>query len=538
MLLVCFVILISFSLPNLASSGASIQFSQTGKYTTTLSGVPQAKEYSLTLSGVPSGGGTYQQLITLNPVNYGISSSGGNVMFFDKSNGTELYAWLQSIDNMSVSYWIRNYDSSLSITMQVVSGANYFSARGYLGEAPQLSLKYAQYDNGNLVFPYYYNFVSNIGNLTLLGTSNIYSFNNGLNYSSNTTNFSSELISPFILNWVHYTEIENVKVSGYGNNIGSGYIVFAGERNSVNSSAYQSYVEAYINGLDISDYNGTYNGVQFSGINTNYFNIEWGSLSNSSAYVQYNGKITYNAVGTERKNINPLNWYTYKGYYEYIHYLAISDIPMTLMPTFTIGSGKALYAISFTESGLFPETDWSVILNNITKNSTNRTITFYEPNGSSTYIIQSIFGYTTANYLGTITVNGNSINQNIVWSVMLFSITIIAFGIPNGTSWSLTLTGTAFNGELVNTTHSSNNCTITIYEPNGNYTYDIHLPSSYFISNSSEALNVSGYPVSSIVIVKQADISTRANYIIFAIVTFIIIISIVGVVIIIGKKKC
>ena len=538
-LLTGFVILYSLTLINAATHGVSCQPSQPIENSITPSVVPQAMDYPLTLSGVPSGEGTYQQLISLNPVTYGISVSGGNVLFYDQSNGTELYAWLQAINSTSASYWIRNYDSSSTIVMQVVSGANYFNATGYLGEAPQLSPTYAQYDNGKYVFLYYYNFVNSLGNLTLIGNSNSYFFNNGLNYSSNATaTLSATLITPFTLNWIYYTEIENVKISGYTNGMGSGGVMFAGERNSVNSSAYQSYLEAYSSGLDMSNYNGGYNGIPFASANSNYFNIEWGSLPNSSAYLRYHGKITYNNKGTEPNNINPLNWYTYKGYFLYIHYFAISNIPMPLMPVFTFGSVEPLYAVSFSESGLPLGTDWSITLNSITKFSYNSVITFYEQNGSSTYIIHSIWGYRTANYVGQITVNGNLINQTIVWSVILYPVTIIGLGIPNGIYWSVTLKGITLNHVIVYITHSSRNSTITFNVPDGNYTYDIHLPIGYITSTTGETLNVSGFPVSSFVIVKQASTgSTKVNYLIYVIVAAVIVISTVGAVIALSRKK-
>ena len=65
-------------------------------------------------------------------------------------------------------------------------------------------------------------------------------------------------------------------------------------------------------------------------------------------------------------------------------------------------------------------------------------------------------------------------------------------GIPNGTSWSATLTGTTFNGQSINVTLSSRNNTITFNEPNGTYSYIIHLPSGYQGSNTKGSINLSG----------------------------------------------
>jgi hypothetical protein len=115
--------------------------------------------YPIELSGVPNGTGFYQQLITIsNPSSYGINTAGSNVQF-TAQNGTLLYAWEQSINSSALQVWIKNYYGNSVIDMQVLpSFENLFSATGYLGEAPQLSSTYAEYDNGKYVFLYYWNF--------------------------------------------------------------------------------------------------------------------------------------------------------------------------------------------------------------------------------------------------------------------------------------------------------------------------------------------------------------------------------------------
>ena len=115
--------------------------------------------YPITLSGVPTGTGTYQQLLTIsNPSQYGINSTGSNIQF-TTANGTKLYAWIESMSSSSMNVWILNNDSNSTINMNIYpSGYNFFSSTGYLGEAPQLSSTYGQYDNGALVFNNYWNF--------------------------------------------------------------------------------------------------------------------------------------------------------------------------------------------------------------------------------------------------------------------------------------------------------------------------------------------------------------------------------------------
>ena len=139
--------------------------SNTSTYLTTLYSNSATHSYPISLSGVPSGTGYYQQLITIdNPSSYGINTAGSNVQF-TASNGTSLYAWIQSINSTSMMVWIKNYNDSSTIDMQVLpSFENLFSATGYLGEAPQLSSVYGASNNMLTVFPIAFAFTNHISN--------------------------------------------------------------------------------------------------------------------------------------------------------------------------------------------------------------------------------------------------------------------------------------------------------------------------------------------------------------------------------------
>ena len=146
--------------------------------------------YLITLKNVPEGKGMYQQLININlSYPYGINSNGSNILFKDGSNNTFLYAWIQSINATNLQVWIKNYNNSILIEMMILPQyENLFSNTGYLGEAPQLSLNYAEYDNGLKVFPLYYNFINTIEVSGWVGEN--YIINDGLSWSvNNTTRF-------------------------------------------------------------------------------------------------------------------------------------------------------------------------------------------------------------------------------------------------------------------------------------------------------------------------------------------------------------
>ncbi len=213
-----------------------------------------------------------------------------------------------------------------------------------------------------------------------------------------------------------------------------------------------------------------------------------------------------------------------------------SNVSETLL--FTPSMPK-VYSIMFTESGLTSGTSWSISLNGTTLSSSNNTIEFTEPNGSYFYTIQTIPGYRTTDYSGSFKVNGNSVDEDIEWAMILYPIIMTEYGIPSGTSWSATLTGTTFNGQSVNVTLSSTNSTVIFNEPNGTYSYVVHLPSGYTSSNSKGTLNVSGASLTSSIAAKQVSTtgSNTTDYLIYAIVAVIIVIAVMGVVFAMRRKR-
>lgn len=132
---------------------------------------------------------TYEQQVTLNrsdPALTGINANFSNVQF-SYTNGTAVESWIQSIDGESATYWLK-LSSEVNQTLAINVGAadqNLLSASGPVGEAPQLSSIYGQYDNGRLVFPVYYNFSSPSEAAGWSGQN--YVIDNGLSWNTNST---------------------------------------------------------------------------------------------------------------------------------------------------------------------------------------------------------------------------------------------------------------------------------------------------------------------------------------------------------------
>ncbi len=95
-----------------------------------------------------------------------INSNGSNVYFTTTLGGTpNIYSWYEGQENLNGAYcdvwWINlsngiPANSNITIYMNIgTNSVNYYSQYyPYVGEAPQLSSTYGQYDNGNYVFKF------------------------------------------------------------------------------------------------------------------------------------------------------------------------------------------------------------------------------------------------------------------------------------------------------------------------------------------------------------------------------------------------
>ena len=74
------------------------------------------------------------------------------------------------------------------------------------------------------------------------------------------------------------------------------------------------------------------------------------------------------------------------------------------------------YAVTFTETGLPSGTSWPVTLNGSTVRPTTTTITFAESNGTYSFTVGSVSGYTSSPSSGSVKVNGEPANQSVTFS--------------------------------------------------------------------------------------------------------------------------
>ena len=135
-----------------------------------------------------------------------------------------------------------------------------------------------------------------------------------------------------------------------------------------------------------------------------YLNLSNGqtykTTSNTISFQEHNGNYPYTVSTSNKIYHAPASSFTVNG-------AAVSE-PVTF--------SLYTYSVTFTESGLPSGTTWSVTLNGTTESSTTDTITFSVPNGTYSYSIGSVSGYTASNLNGSVTVNGNNIPISITFS--------------------------------------------------------------------------------------------------------------------------
>jgi len=156
-----------------------------------------------------------------------INPNGQNVMFFNPNNGQLFYSWYEgqlNYNGVTCDVWWVNLpngipaNSNIVIYMAIGSyNTNYYQQYyPYVGEAPQLSSTYGQYDNGNYVFNYYWNFAGTTlpNNLvcTVLsnpsGASGSCSVNNGVTISN--TNGQDFWQNYYMITYLYYNQLISI----------------------------------------------------------------------------------------------------------------------------------------------------------------------------------------------------------------------------------------------------------------------------------------------------------------------------------------
>ncbi len=127
------------------------------------------------------------------------------------------------------------------------------------------------------------------------------------------------------------------------------------------------------------------------------------------------------------------------------------------------------YTVAFVESGLKKGLFWNVTFLGLMQSSKSTIITFNSvPNGSYPFVIGALPGWIATPPNGTVVVRGAATDQTVVWSQLVYNVTVNVTGLAPPGRWWVNLTGPTGNSSHP-TTGSSN----VIALPNGTYAFTI-----------------------------------------------------------------
>ena len=192
------------------------------------------------------------------------------------------------------------------------------------------------------------------------------------------------------------------------------------------------------------------------------------STSSSVSFTEPNGTYTYSIADVP-------GWHqTRLPYAGSVTVNGVTVIEPTLMFT------QVTYTVTFVEEGLADGLTWSLTVNGVAKSLTTYGATDTLAwtglaNGTYNYGIADVSGWhqTTLAYSGSLAVsggtatisgNGSGYSNTLVYTQVTYTVAFTESGLPTGTSWSVTVSGTI---------HSSTSSPISFTEPNGTYAYSI-----------------------------------------------------------------
>ncbi|MCI4345998.1 MAG: right-handed parallel beta-helix repeat-containing protein, partial [Thermoplasmata archaeon] len=147
---------------------------------------------------------------------------------------------------------------------------------------------------------------------------------------------------------------------------------------------------------------------------------------------------------------------------------------------------RPTYALTFSENGLPRGTTWTIEVNGTPSTGNATTLTQTLPNGSYTYSVVSLPGFTETPTGGSFTVNGEGQSVAVSFVAFTYAVHVVESGLTAGHSWSVTLGGS---------TSTVSNGSVDLELANGSYAFQVGAPSGFTATPSAGSWTVSGGPV-------------------------------------------
>lgn len=146
------------------------------------------------------------------------------------------------------------------------------------------------------------------------------------------------------------------------------------------------------------------------------------------------------------------------------------------------------FLLNFTETGLTAGTSWSVLVGSTEYSSSGSYLDINELNGTYSYSIIDISGYSVAPLAGSVVINGGNESVPLTYSSTgkTFTVTFSESNLPSGDLWSIVL-----NGQTASINSASTSYSLT----NGTYEFKVANVDSWYATPASGTITVNGKAV-------------------------------------------
>ena len=290
------------------------------------SGIQYYVAVNITNSQTTATPSPFQQMINITESTFGnyiaYNKNFANFEYF-YANGTIIPAWIESNSSGKLITWVKLTPSipangKLTIYLGFASKTtNLLSSSGTsgIGEAPQLSSTYGQYDDGASVFTNYWNFAGTTlpSSLTAEGATGEITINNGITFSG-----SSDVLVRST-SAISYPQITDALIQTSTSAAYPGVVI--GEATTTTMLGSQAWLE---NGYSWDYYNGAWrleyispsagrnivSQVSANMVAGDVYSIVWVAVGNEKTYINYVNQI--NGADTTVSSIG--NYYAYLGF--------------------------------------------------------------------------------------------------------------------------------------------------------------------------------------------------------------------------------
>ncbi len=195
--------------------------------------------------------------------------------------------------------------------------------------------------------------------------------------------------------------------------------------------------------------------------------------------------------GTYHYTVAPVNGSFFVGRSSHGKFVVAGGSPPSIAVAFVT---PPTTVVRFSESALPLGTNWSVRVNGIGAgghvveqlSSTTGNVTFALPNGTYRYLVGGVLGFVNSPVTGSVNVTGTPVAINVSYTLVaqgaFYPVAFEENGLPNGTSWAVTVTITHTIGHSRTETQTSSGTTIYFLLQNASYKFRVHEARGYAVT--------------------------------------------------------